>query len=405
MKCRKFSFSESTDESKVMLSHFLVAMTKLGILLLIPLSACFNLSPTPSKTIPKPSYQTHVKQTSSSWFGYSINLRRESLIIGAPRAESTLGGQRKLRETGEIYKCNLSNFWCYVYVFDKDGNTRTDNSWSISEHSSENKNFQLLGGAMDGGGSDSDRFVVCAPNLKAVDYDAYYEERDYMLHGICYWVEDTVGRDLRSVQKITPLRTINLQLYPVLRKYNATFSRYEDDYFYIYGQSGFSVHLSDDQEEIIIGCPGVLNWRGTIIKTQLDQRKPKQSPARATFTNEVMNAYYTYIPNTYFGFAVSSGRFLDRFKNLYVASAPKNRNEIGNVFIFDTEGYEPNKKIKVYKMFTGGQMGEYFGFTLLTEDFNNDGLPDLAVSAPLYRKSSIHDHGAVYVYINQGNVS
>ena len=45
-------------------------------------------------------------------------------------------------------------------------------------------------------------------------------------------------------------------------------------------------------------------------------------------------------------------------------------------------------------------MGEYFGYTLLVEDFNNDGFPDLAVSAPLFSKDKEHEHGAVYIYLN-----
>lgn len=61
--------------------------------------------------------------------------------------------------------------------------------------------------------------------------------------------------------------------------------------------------------------------------------------------------------------------------------------------------------IIIHRTFTGQQFGEYFGYSLLSEDFNGDGLPDLAVAAPLYSVPGSYENGAVYIFLNKGEVS
>lgn len=61
--------------------------------------------------------------------------------------------------------------------------------------------------------------------------------------------------------------------------------------------------------------------------------------------------------------------------------------------------------IKKYHTFAGQQFGEYFGYSLLTEDFDNDGFPDLAIGAPFYSKDGSYENGAVYIYKNHGSSS
>lgn len=92
----------------------------------------FNLSPTPNIFIKNPPLSTFIPQSRSSYFGYSLNLRRNHVLVGAPRAQSTLEQQRKVHETGAIYKCNLENENsqqpCHPYHFDLNGNTRVENT-------------------------------------------------------------------------------------------------------------------------------------------------------------------------------------------------------------------------------------------------------------------------------------
>lgn len=387
-------------------------MTRLVLLLLIPLVACFNLSPSPNIIIKKPQLSTFLPQTRSSYFGYSINLRRNSVLIGAPRAQSTLETQRKVEETGAVFKCNFNNDNdqpCHPYHFDTNGNTRIENT--ESDYNSEKKDFQMLGASMDGHDSEFDRFVVCAPKLKAD-----VEEADhYLLHGTCYWVSETNTTQPSGVRQINPLRQRKLQ----------TLQGDGQDkfhYYYIYGESGFSVHVSDDNEEIIIGCPGIFNWRGSIIRYRarempnlggLSRRDLSLNHAirkRQVFEyrSEIPNPFFVdMLDDSYFGYAVSSGNFMGPTvpRLFYVATAPQANKQTGEAFIFDIEDYRFEKKIKVFNKFAGSQMGEYFGYAVLTEDFNNDGFPDLAVSAPFYSKNGENETGAVYIFINEGNVS
>lgn len=84
-----------------------------------------------------------------------------SVLVGAPRAQSTLEMQQKINETGAIYKCNLertSNRTCVPFVFDSHGNNHEENKDFTFNR--EKKDFQWLGASMDGSASDTDKFVV-----------------------------------------------------------------------------------------------------------------------------------------------------------------------------------------------------------------------------------------------------
>lgn len=84
-----------------------------------------------------------------------------SVIIGAPRSQTTLEVQRKINETGAIYKCNLDNNpngQCIPFVFDPWGNVHEN--YDQYTYNNEKKDFQWLGAAMDGSANDNDKFVV-----------------------------------------------------------------------------------------------------------------------------------------------------------------------------------------------------------------------------------------------------
>lgn len=191
----------------------------------------------------------------------------------------------------------------------------------------------------------------------------------------------------------------------------------------MYGEQGLSVHITDDSEEILIGAPGVFNWRGTVIRyrrqvnedmgglsrrdgRQKEQERPKRQII--SYVTDVPNPYFTSLEDdSYFGYAVSSGFFQDNTKLLYVASAPQMRVQTGEVYIFDIINADTFREtqIKILYTFPGQQQGEYFGYALLTEDFNGDGLPDLAISAPMHSKNSEQENGVVYIYLNEGKLS
>lgn len=84
-----------------------------------------------------------------------------SVLVGAPRAQSTLKEQRIINETGAIYKCRLDKEKtenCAPFVFDSWGNNHEDNREFTFNN--EKKDFQWLGASMDGSANDDDKFVV-----------------------------------------------------------------------------------------------------------------------------------------------------------------------------------------------------------------------------------------------------
>lgn len=84
-----------------------------------------------------------------------------SILIGAPRAQSTLNSQQKINETGAIYKCGFNrseNAGCEPFTFDSSDNYSENNNELTFNN--EKKDHQWLGASMDGSASDSDKFVV-----------------------------------------------------------------------------------------------------------------------------------------------------------------------------------------------------------------------------------------------------
>lgn len=85
-----------------------------------------------------------------------------SVIVGAPRAQSSLDLQQNINETGAIYKCSIATSVCEPYVFEALGNIAEKKDFQESNYKGEQRNNQWLGAAMDGGGHNSDSFVVSA---------------------------------------------------------------------------------------------------------------------------------------------------------------------------------------------------------------------------------------------------
>ncbi|XP_308917.4 integrin alpha-PS3 [Anopheles gambiae] len=367
----------------------------------------FNLSPVANYVFTQPALKTFIRPTRSSYFGFSVNLRTSGVLVGAPQAQSDLEYQRNINETGAIYKCSFEKpTECVPYRLDRQGNTNYEDYYTNHpEIRSELKEHQMLGATVDGLGSDGAWFVACAPQLKG------NTEIAYLLHGVCYLTEGVEAtEEPNNLFKIKPLRG------------KAQQRRYGKSYNYMYGEQGFSLHVTDDGDEVLIGAPGVMDWRGTVLRYhQRAAAIPGNDPAsrsnvhqeynrRRRLTHEcvVPNPIHTNVPvNSYFGYAVSSGRFLGNHKVLYVASAPQARSQHGEVIIFD---YADNRTvwetvIVRYRTFVGQQFGEYFGYALLTEDFNSDGLPDLAIGAPMHSRAREHDNGVVYVFLNAGELN
>lgn len=74
----------------------------------------------------------------------------------------------------------------------------------------------------------------------------------YLMHGICYWSTNTTFNEPSSVEKLAPLRLRDKQQLKVSN---------ESIFYYMYGEQGISVHITENNEEILIGAPGIFSWR------------------------------------------------------------------------------------------------------------------------------------------------
>lgn len=317
--------------------------------------------------------------------------------------------QRNINETGVIYRCPLDvSVPCYPYNLETRGNIIAEaNDYT---YDSEKRDYQWLGGSMDGGTRDEDKLLVCAPRFIAPD------KSDYLMHGICYWIENTLDEQPVNVRRISPLRGRQQQIKDKIIDTNSI-SRY---YYYILAEQGLSAHITNNSEEIIIGAPGIHTWKGSVIRyrQKVEVQDPslskrdtnaKRVPRQAEYSSKT---YTSDIPNpdrwnqsndSYLGYAVSSGYFdsADPQKLMFVATAPQADVQSGEAYIFDFVG---ESIVKRY-ILRGTQFGEYFGYAVLAEDLNADGLTDVIVSAPQYSSTGFDDDGAIYIFTNLGRVS
>ena len=74
------------------------------------------------------------------------------------------------------------------------------------------------------------------------------------------------------------------------------------------------------------------------------------------------------------------------------------------MLIFDIVQNGAHQSLKIKQKLEAQQMGEYFGYTIITEDFDADGFTDIAVGAPFNSFDQFYDNGAVYIYKNQNGV-
>lgn len=106
----------------------------------------YNISPVPNYTFKPPNSVTFMQKQETSLFGLSMTLKKSSILIGAPKAQTHLASQRRVNETGGIYRCTFSDGLCEPFIVDTYGNTVVEDT--RIEYNSEKKDFQLLGKVM-----------------------------------------------------------------------------------------------------------------------------------------------------------------------------------------------------------------------------------------------------------------
>jgi len=328
--------------------------------------------------------------------------------VAAPRANSTWADQSKVIEPGAIFRCLFKDGSCTSYDVDNKGNHYEKASTDVLR--AKGKDFQWMGGSMDGGILDTDRFLVCAPRFHSateVTRDGWKYDSDtktaanISMIGICYWLKDTTEEE-PDVTDICPFALINKQ----------TETTGEDAKpFYQMGQLGLSAHVSK-ASTLVMGAPGIDMFRGSVYLNSENQEPEGSRLVRDT--SRELHRYRRHVPqrknwnqeeDSYFGYAVSSGYFdsSNPKKLLYVATAPHANNKSGETYIFEYQ--DEGRSIQNLANFRGEQFGEYFGYSVLVEDLNGDGKPDLIISAPQHALEDSYDNGAIYVFTNNGSVS
>ncbi|KAH8347899.1 hypothetical protein KR084_002195, partial [Drosophila pseudotakahashii] len=346
----------------------------LGIFALQYQSDAFNLSPYPNLVV---KYPEHLNQTRSSYFGYSLVIRNSSIIVAAPRANSTLNNTLEVIEPGVIFKCALEDGHCESFDIDPNPNVYKERGENYL--AAEVRDHQWLGGSMDGGTRNEDNLVVCAPRFCSLVGPI---NRIVTMIGACYTVDDTIIT--REGKRIDPFIRVDKQ------------TDTKGKTFYQMGELGLSAHVTNSST-FLMGAPGIDFFKGTVI---LEQKNPNR---RTTEVSEPKN--WDQEVGSYFGYAVSSGYFdSSRPDNLlFVGTAPHANNQSGEAYIYEYRDEERN--IQKHYVFNGNQFGEYFGYSVLAEDLNGDGLTDVIISAPQYVPDcdDSHDNGAIYVFINKGS--
>lgn len=213
--------------------------------------------------------------------------------------------------------------------------------------------------------------------------------QSYLMHGICYVANDTEGGNIQW-NRIKPLINLDDQFYQV-KDTNHRSSKY------MFGEMGMSVHLSDDGTTMLVGAPGIWDWSGSVI--ELSRSSDHQ------WMSVIANPTQWRQPKfSYFGYAITTGRFFKGHSGneLLVASAPRAAAAFGEVYVFSVEQIHSQGNITIVQSLRGHQMGEYFGYALVAQDFNGDDTDELVVAAPLNAQDDSYDNGKVYVYGSRG---
>lgn len=324
----------------------------------------------------------------AEYFGYSVILSPDGLLVGAPKAKEPKESSRGIKP-GMVFNCSLA------YLDLKDG------ACSTIKRSGRSGNENILNRLMPGFLRDDMWYgasMVLLPGgrllVNAPRWTSPYGTKHLLMNGI------SLLQTRRGNRPIHCLKDYNRQAYVTdgsRREYGAYGTHLN---FYAYGQAGMSAAVTK-MNTVILGAPGLLQWTGGVISLSYF---PNDT---GTYTNKLptMNPYLSKDlgPDDYFGYSVDSGIFDSSGQVMYVAGAPRYNIASGQVVIFipPTEELEP---LTIKAKIKGPQAGSYFGASVCCTDLNGDGFDDLLVGAPTYVKDDgglPYDQGAVFVYLSK----
>lgn len=238
-----------------------------------------NVAENPSDTI--------IEHEISSYFGYSIDLTTEKIIVGAPRSNSSRF------YSGAVFSCTLSNL-----------GIKKNESCEKMEKSSGIKHDHAFYGATLGG-ADKDFLLTCAPNFRNSE----------IVSGKCYKNNNFENPQETEVE--------NYQT--------------RNDKPHRFPQCGFSISFINNGD-FAVGCPGDFNSNGS-ISLYNSRNGPKRNIAVKYNGND-----HKY-NGLYLGYSLSA---LNITNTVYVVSSKSRLTEKlgGIVLIYDLNQYEFIKTIK-----------------------------------------------------------
>ncbi|XP_022814805.1 integrin alpha-PS3-like [Spodoptera litura] len=324
----------------------------------------------------------------AEYFGYSIILSPDGLLVGAPKAKELKESSTGIK-TGMVFNCSLVNLDVKLgscTAVKRSGRSGNDNMLNrllpgfLRDDMWYGASMVLLPGG---------RLLVNAPR-----WTSPYGTKHLLMNGV------SLLQTRRGNRPLHCLKDYNHQAYVThgsRREYGAYGTHLN---FYAYGQAGISAAISK-MNTVILGAPGLLQWTGGVISLSFF---PNDT---GTYTNKLptMNPYFTMDlgPDEYFGYSVDSGIFDGRGEVMYVAGAPRYNIASGQVIIF-VPPTEELVSLTIKAKIRGPQTGSYFGASVCCTDLNGDGFDDLLVGAPTYVKDDgglPYDQGAVFVYLSK----
>ena len=312
----------------------------------------------------------------NSLFGLSVaqhymestptNLDEIVFLVGAPRANAGNVISINSSKSGALYKCTVlsNNHTCQQVLFDQGENSR--------ENDISNQWLGVTVQSQKPGG----KVAVCGHRYARRAFSArgvVWEE----LSGHCYQLDHSLDTNA-SPEVFSPCDGKD----PDGRH------SYE---FYAYCQAGTSVAFAqNDEEDILIGAPGVFLWTGILATVHLN---PNDS-----FFNEIVYSQSKKRGpvrlNSYLGFSSAVGN-ITGFN--MIAGAPR-ANDTGSVVMYKKVGSD----LQLSQIFHGERIASSYGYDVKVFDITGDGRDDLIVGAPQYYDRDRQIGGAVYIYVNKG---
>ncbi|XP_074658698.1 integrin alpha-PS1-like [Tubulanus polymorphus] len=309
-----------------------------------------------------------------SYFGFSVaehiialgapTPNQSVILIGAPRGNSTF--MRRVVRPGVVYSCPISHARhtdCQLLRIDDLGRVE-------KPADDESKDNQWMGVTLRSQGPGK-KVLTCGHRYQKVGVKAQYQWG----YGICYVLYNSLDVD---------------KPFPPCEGRPKTYKGY---FLYGYCQAGVSGVLSE-QNNIILGLPGINVWAGGISKNTIAEGLEGDT---WWYTSKVDPP--PVAKNSYLGFSVGTGRLLPGIDDVYASGAPHASLNLGEVILFTQNTTE--KMLQKVEVLTGDQFGASFGYEVVVIDINNDGHDDLVVGAPFYMAPLVG--GKILVYMNNGS--